>query len=148
MIMRWCILQTNEHDLQAITHPNICKYRILNINNGNKVPVFMDIFDSEAKSVGKWKGKWNSKIKLRILGGNAVIQLHYQFTPTWSYNAFPQKVAAVHQANCLFEICYLRMPLEKHFQAIACAVPTCYPRSLTKMLFKYKVTSIAEDEEL
>ena len=40
MIMRWCSLQTNEHDLQAIMYPIICKYHRLNINNGNKVPVF------------------------------------------------------------------------------------------------------------
>ena len=38
--MRWCSLQTNEHDLQAIMYPIICKYHRLNINNGNKVPVF------------------------------------------------------------------------------------------------------------
>ena len=38
--MRWCSLQTNEHDLQAIMYPIICKYPRLNINNGNKVPVF------------------------------------------------------------------------------------------------------------
>ena len=40
MIMRWCSLQTNEHDLQAIMYPIICKYHRLNINSGNKVPVF------------------------------------------------------------------------------------------------------------
>ena len=40
MIMRWCSLQTNEHDLQAIMYPIICKYHRLNINNGNRVPVF------------------------------------------------------------------------------------------------------------
>ena len=38
--MRWCSLQTNEHHLQAIMYPIICKYHRLNINNGNKVPVF------------------------------------------------------------------------------------------------------------
>ena len=38
--MRWCSLQTNEHDLQAIMYPIICKYHRLNINNRNKVPVF------------------------------------------------------------------------------------------------------------
>ena len=38
--MRWCSLQTNKHDLQAIMYPIICKYHRLNINNGNKVPVF------------------------------------------------------------------------------------------------------------
>ena len=43
--MRWCNLQTNEHDLQAIMYPIVCKYHRLNINrlntnNWNKVPVF------------------------------------------------------------------------------------------------------------
>ena len=40
MIMRWCCLQTNEHDLQAIMYPTICQNHRLNISNGNKVPVF------------------------------------------------------------------------------------------------------------
>ena len=38
--MRWCGLQTNEHDLQAIMYQIVCKYHRLNIKNGNKVPVF------------------------------------------------------------------------------------------------------------
>ena len=45
MILRCCNLQTNEHDLQAIMYPIVCKYHRLNINrlntnNWNKVPVF------------------------------------------------------------------------------------------------------------
>ena len=38
--MRWCSLQTNEHDIQAIMYPIVCKYHRLNNKNGNKVPVF------------------------------------------------------------------------------------------------------------
>ena len=38
--MWWCSPQTNEHDLQAMMYPIICKYHRLNINNGNKAPVF------------------------------------------------------------------------------------------------------------
>ena len=38
--MRWCSLNTNEYDLQAIMYPIICKYRRLNTNNGNNAPVF------------------------------------------------------------------------------------------------------------
>ena len=38
--MRWCSLQINGDDLQAIMYSIICKYHGLNINNGKKVPVF------------------------------------------------------------------------------------------------------------
>ena len=40
MIMRWCNLQTNEHDLQAKTYPTTCTHHKLHNNNENKIPVF------------------------------------------------------------------------------------------------------------
>ena len=38
--MRWCNVQTNEHDLQAKTYPIICTHHKLHSNNENKIPVF------------------------------------------------------------------------------------------------------------
>ena len=34
--MRWCIVQTNEYDLQAKTYPNICTHHKLHNKNENK----------------------------------------------------------------------------------------------------------------
>ena len=38
--MRWCIVQTNQYDLQAKTYPIICTHQILCNNDENKIPVF------------------------------------------------------------------------------------------------------------
>ena len=39
--MRWCNVQTNEHDQQAKMFPTICTHHKLhNDNNENKIPVF------------------------------------------------------------------------------------------------------------
>ena len=38
--MRWCNVQTNEYDLQAITYPTICTHHKLHNNDENKIPVF------------------------------------------------------------------------------------------------------------
>ena len=40
MIMGLCNIQTNEHDLQAKTYPNICAHHKLHNDNENKIPVF------------------------------------------------------------------------------------------------------------
>ena len=40
MIMRWCNVQTNEYDLQAITYPTIGTHHKLHNNDENKIPVF------------------------------------------------------------------------------------------------------------
>ena len=39
MTMRWCNVQTNEHDQHAKTYPTICTHHKLHNNNENKVPV-------------------------------------------------------------------------------------------------------------
>ena len=40
MIMRYCNVQTNKHNMQATMNPTICIHRIRHINNRNQVPVF------------------------------------------------------------------------------------------------------------
>ena len=40
MIMRWCNVQTSEHDQQAKTYPTIFSHHKLHNNNENKIPVF------------------------------------------------------------------------------------------------------------
>ena len=40
MIMRWCNVQTNEYDPQAITYPPISTHHKLHNNHANKIPVF------------------------------------------------------------------------------------------------------------
>ena len=76
MIMRWCSLQTNEHDLQAIMYPTVCKYHRLNIKNGNKIPVFpgyicnrwqnMIVQPSQTHNHGKIWQQWERWIQLQL----------------------------------------------------------------------------------
>ena len=40
MIMRWCNVQTNQKDLQAVTYPTICTHHKLHNNDDNKIPAF------------------------------------------------------------------------------------------------------------
>ena len=40
VIMRWCDVQTNEHDLQAEMYPIICTHHKLHNINENKIPYF------------------------------------------------------------------------------------------------------------
>ena len=44
MIMRWCNVQTNEYDLQAITYPTICTHHKLYNNDGNKIPFSRNVY--------------------------------------------------------------------------------------------------------
>ena len=40
MVLRWCNVQTNEHDLQAKTFQIVCTHHELHNNNANKISVF------------------------------------------------------------------------------------------------------------
>ena len=78
--MRWCSLQTNEHDLQAIMYPLVCKNHRLNIKNGNKVPVFpgykcnrwqnMIVQPSQTHNHGKIWQQWERGILVRYFVWN------------------------------------------------------------------------------
>ena len=90
--MRWCSLQTNEHDLQAIMYPIICKYHRLNINNGNKVPVFpgyicnrwqnMIVQTSQTHNHGKIWQQWE-RLTVSCRRSHASARLHNR---SWSAN--------------------------------------------------------------
>ena len=81
MIMRWCNVQTNEHDLQAKTYLNICIHHKLHNNNENKIPVFTECIcnkcrlwcnkhlghtTTENMIMGNISGTWNHYFSLRI----------------------------------------------------------------------------------
>ena len=92
MIMRLCNLQTNEHDLQAIMYPIVCKYHGLNINrlntnNWNKVPVFpryicnrwqnMVVQPSQTQNNGKIWQQWERWILLRFEPWSPILSTLY-----------------------------------------------------------------------
>ena len=79
MIMRWCNVQTNEHDLQAKTYPNICTHHKLHNNNENKIMGNRDvIFKIELKLFEWWELV-------------SVVLIMYALTPIW--NIHRQKVS-------------------------------------------------------
>ena len=65
MIMRWCIVKTNEYDLQAKTYPTICTHHKLHNSNENKFSVLPECIynkwqnmmpqTSEAHNHGKYE---------------------------------------------------------------------------------------------
>ena len=104
MIMRWCSLQTNEHDLQAIMYPIVCKYHRLNIKNGNKVPVFqgyicnrwqnMIVQPSQTHNHGKiyqkWERAFNHYVHCRDKRGCGTLYIKWVFclwVSTWCHKS-------------------------------------------------------------
>ena len=89
--MRWCSLQTNEHDPQATMYPIICKYHRLNISNWNKAPAppgyicnrwqNMIVQPSQTHNHGKITQQWERWI-LQIGGMNYYLLFRVR---SWNY---------------------------------------------------------------
>ena len=59
MIMRWCNVQTNEQDLQAITYPTICTHHKLHNNDDNKIPYMQYVTEYDVANISDTRPRKN-----------------------------------------------------------------------------------------